>query len=329
MLMCFLETGSPIGNTVAMGASRRTTALPTAHGGSGEGTASAEISPVLSWAWEQQRIWSRTSDRLKKQLDLLRAASLLLGIVAAVLAVAATLVMGDRPVLGRSLGAATAISAGLATLVQRGVTTDRIRSWTRARSVSEALKTEVYSYLAGGTRYTERDQRDRTLYKRSRDLVNKVEGLLGLTVAVDPDDKPVPAVTSIDDYITHRVEQQIEGYYRPRAAIYLRRVWWLRATASALGAVAVVLSAVATWFELPPVSAWVPVATTIGTAVVAHIAASRYDHLIIEFQRTAYRLELLRQARSCEPGDDATFVDDCEDAISVENQGWMARWNDD
>ncbi|WP_298585305.1 DUF4231 domain-containing protein [uncultured Kocuria sp.] len=309
-----------------MGTSQRTTGKPTTHS---EGTVRAEASPALFWAWKQQRIWSRTSDRLKKQLDLFRAAALLLGILAAVLAVAATQVMGDQPVLGRSLGAGTAISAGLATLVQRGVTTDRIRSWTRARSVSEALKTEVYSYLAGGTRYTDSGQRDRILHQRSRDLVNKVEGLLGLTVAVAPDEKRVPAVTGIEDYITDRVEQQIEGYYRRKAAIYMRRVWWLRATASALGAVAVALSAVATWFELPPVSAWVPVATTIGTAVVAHIAASRYDHLIIEFQRTAYRLELLQQARACTPGDDATFVDDCEDAISVENQGWMARWNDD
>lgn len=312
-----------------MGASQRTPGHPTAEGDHERGTDLAAASPALSWAWEQQRIWSRTSDRLKKQLDRARAGALALGIVAAVLAVAATQVMGDQPVLGRSLGAATAISAGLATLLQRGVSTDRIRSWTRARSVSEALKTEVYSYLAGGTRYTHPGRRDRTLHRRSRDLVNKVEGLLGLTVAVGPDKKPVPHVTDIESYIACRVDQQIEGYYRPRAATYVRRVRRLRATASALGAVAVVLSAVATAFQLPPVSAWVPVATTVGTAVVAHIAASRYDHLIIEFQRTAYRLDLLKLGRACTPGDDAKFVDDCEDAISVENQGWMARWHDD
>lgn len=312
-----------------MGASRRTAGHPEARQELDVGTISDEISPTLCWAWAQQRTWSRTSDRLKKRLDLARKAALLLGVVTAVLAVAATQVMGDRPVLGQSLGAATAISAGLATLVQRGVTTDRIRSWTRTRSVSEALKTEVYSYLAGGTRYTDRDHRDRTLHRRSRDLANKVEGLLHLTVGTDPDDRPVPVVRNVDDYITHRVDQQIGAYYKPRAATYTCRARRLRGTATVLGAVAVVLSTVATSFELPSVSAWVPVATTVGTAVVAHTAASRYDHLIIEFQRTAYRLELLKQDRACTPGDDAKFIDDCEDAISVENQGWMARWNDD
>jgi len=48
----------------------------------------------------------------------------------------------------------------------------------------------------------------------------------------------------------------------------------------------------------------------------------------MEFLRTAQRLAELRDTFLRTPGSDpAAFIDDCEDAISVENQAWMARWN--
>jgi hypothetical protein len=34
-----------------------------------------------------------------------------------------------------------------------------------------------------------------------------------------PDDKPVPAVTGVDSYITERVNDQIDRYYRPKALV--------------------------------------------------------------------------------------------------------------
>ena len=73
-------------------------------------------------------------------------------------------------------------------------------------------------------------------------------------------------------------------------------------------------------------AAWVPVTTTASAAIVAHIAASRYDQLIIEYLRTADRLRYLRDTERSRLTP-AAFVDACEDTISVENQAWMARWN--
>ena len=64
----------------------------------------------------------------------------------------------------------------------------------------------------------------------------------------------------------------------------------------------------------------------IGTSVVAYIAAARYDHMVIEF--LAQRLDgLCRERRDHPDGDPAAFIDACEAAISVENQGWMASWD--
>jgi len=59
------------------------------------------------------------------------------------------------------------------------------------------------------------------------------------------------------------------------------------------------------------------------------MAAARYTHMIVEFLCTAQRLEQLRGSRADTPTDNAAFVDECEAGISIENQGWMARWVSD
>jgi hypothetical protein len=85
-----------------------------------------------------------------------------------------------------------------------------------------------------------------------------------------------------------------------------------------------VLAALAAAFQIGGLAAWVPVVTTIATSVTA----ARYDHLVIEYLRTAQRLQHLRQDHLANPASNpAAFIDACEAAISVENQGWMARWN--
>jgi hypothetical protein len=90
--------------------------------------------------------------------------------------------------------------------------------------------------------------------------------------------------------------------------------------------VAVVFAAVAASFDVAGLAAWVPVATTAGTSVVAYVAAARYDHQIIEYLRTAQQLDGLLGSRMDTPTGNAAFVDACEGVISIENQGWMARW---
>lgn len=125
-----------------------------------------------------------------------------------------------------------------------------------------------------------------------------------------------------------RVSDQIHNYYTKRAVIYETRVRRLRTVGDLLGVSTVVLAAVAAAFQIDGVAAWVPVLTTIGTSVAAHVAAARYDHLVIEFLRTAQRLEQLCDQHLGKPADNAaTFIDACEAAISVENQAWMARWD--
>jgi hypothetical protein len=245
-----------------------------------------------------------------------------------VLAVAADQAGGLSVVAGRVLSAAAAITAGLATLVQRRASTGQIRDWTRARSASEGLKTEIYRYLAGGTAYTSPGRRDQRLGAETRAITEAVADLRRHTLGIVPDTKPTPPVRDVDSYITERVNDQIGNYYTPRAGRYENRVRRLRMVGGLLGVTAVVLAALAAAFQIGGLAAWVPVVTTIATSVAAYIAAARYDHLVIEYLRTAQRLEHLRQEHLGHPASDpAAFIDACEAAISVENQAWMARRN--
>jgi Protein of unknown function (DUF4231) len=178
-------------------------------------------------------------DRAPQQsIDRARVVALVLAIAAATLAVAAVQVAGLASGAGRTLAAAAAISAGLGPLSQRRAGTDQIRAWTRARSASEALKTEVYSYLAGGSAYAG-DDRVRHLGEATRGIVADVADLQRLSLGITADDKPVPAVTGIDTYISERVNAQINGYYRPKAALYEQRVKRLHAVGDLLAVVAV------------------------------------------------------------------------------------------
>lgn len=284
-------------------------------------------SAQLTWAWAQQRTWSQAANRLKQRIDQARVAALLLGIATAVLAVAAYQADGLSKPAGQLLSAAAAITAGLATIVQRRVSTGQIKDWTRARSASEGLKTEIYSYLGGGTSYTGTD-RDQRLGARTSSIVEAVNDLQRHTLGIEPDSKPLPLVDDTGSYVTVRVNDQIHNYYDKKAVIYERRVRRLRAAGDLLGVTAVVLAAVAAAFGVETLAAWVPVVTTIGTSVVAYTAAARYDHLVIEFLRTSQRLVgLCREFRDNPGQNPAAFVDACEAAISVENQGWMARWD--
>ncbi len=291
----------------------------------------------LGWSWEHQRIWSLTADRLKADLDRARSIVLLLGIATAALAVAATQVSQVSEGWGRAVSVAAAVTAAVAVWQQRRVTTDGVRVWTRARSASEALKSVIYTHLATVSTQV-RDGADDApegppvipVGEEARRIIEDVADLQRHTLGIDSDGKPLPEVHDVESYIALRVNQQIDTYYRPKAAVYEQRVRRLRTLGDLLGILAAALAAAAAAFGWDQLAAWVPVVTTAAGAMTAHIAAARYDHLVIGYLRTAQHLAHLRD-RYLDGGrglvtDARAFVDECEAAISVENEGWMARW---
>jgi SMODS and SLOG-associating 2TM effector domain 1/Protein of unknown function (DUF4231) len=273
----------------------------------------------------RQQVWSETANRLKAGIVRARTAGLLLGIAAAVLAMGAVQLADAYEGVARACGVVAGLAAGLTPLVLRRAGTDQVRDWTRARSASEGLKSELYEYLAGGAAYLGGDPA-RHLAERTRSIDESMGDLLAHTAGVTATPKPMPDVHDAASYVAERVHPQIDHYYRPRAARYQVVVKRLRLVGDALGALAVVLGVAAGAGAPDQLAAWVPVVTTVAASLTAHVAASRYDHQIVEFLRTAQQLEHIVAAHAGGELDDSALVDGCEQVISVENQAWMTNW---
>ena len=281
--------------------------------------------------WSQQSVWSQAANRRKAAIGRSRAAALWLTIAGAVLAALATQLTpldGGWAGAGRGLALAAAVAVGLVPLLQGQLGKRAVADWTRARSVAETLKSEVVTYLAGVAPYRG-PERDRQLGERSDGVVAGAGDLLVHTTGIVPVARALPPIDGLDAYVAERLTRQIESYYRPRAARLKVRLGRVRAAGLALGATGAVLAALAGALGLGALAAWVAVVTTVSATLTAHAAAARYEYQLVEYLRTGAELERLRGRRPA-AGDQAgedDFVARCESVISIQNEGWMAKWS--
>jgi hypothetical protein len=285
----------------------------------------------LTWAWEKQSVWSQTADKLKRPLFRARMTSLWLTIVAAVLATVAVQIASLSDLAARILAAVAALAMGLVALLQKATNRDRVHDWTRARSVSEALKAEVFTFLAGVAPYRSADREERFLQNLNH-ILAVADDLTPSTIGVQPKKRDLPAVRDLPTYISDRVQQQIDAYYRPQSAAMKHRADLCRFAERALAALALLLSFATTITGWQGFTAWSPVITTIIVAVAAHAAVHRFDALALEYARTYEQLERLMlnrpdasaDATKVEKADD-DFVAAAEGVISIQNEAWMSR----
>ncbi|MFB6392912.1 DUF4231 domain-containing protein [Polymorphospora lycopeni] len=289
-------------------------------------TTSAE---VLAVRWRRQSVWSQGANQLKTQIQRARLGAMLLTVGGALFSAVSVQLISSVPTGAKVFAGLAAVSLGLVPVLGRGAGSTVVRDWTRARSVSEALKTEIYTYLAGVAPYRG-DDRATVLVDRLDALLTGTEDLEQYVAGIDPVPRSLPDVHDVDSYVQGRARAQIDGYYRRRAAELRRRVSLVRRIEFGLAMLGAVLAAVAGFVPGAGLTAWVGLVTTVSTAVVAHAAAERYEYQQIEFTRTADGLEdLLARYADGPGGDDAddALVAGCERVISIQNEGWMAKLN--
>lgn len=276
--------------------------------------------------WRQQSVWSEVANRLKR--DLQRKRDLVLGLtIAGALLSAAAVVAGLDSDAGKALAAVSAAAVGFAGLARARIGQDALQRWTRARSVAEALKSEVFLYQARVGDYARPDQ-DAVLDERATAVEQDAQDLVAQKSGIESRERPLPAVSDVESYMKVRVRGQIEDFYRPRARELDSRLRLARRVQGALAAAGVAVGAAAAIAEGDDVAVWLPVLTTIGASVAAYVAAERYEFLLTEYLRTADELERLRDRR----GGAAAMSDEermraAEHVISVQNEGWMAKLN--
>lgn len=255
-----------------------------------------------------------------------------LGIAGGTLGTAASQIMPWSPSAGKALAFCAAAAIGCVPVLSRGNRAKKIQDWTRLRSVSEALKNEVYLYLAKVTPY-DTGNVQRTLLERSGRIRADAADLLGSTEGLLPVARRLPAVSDAASYAEVRLKGQLTGYYRPKAREMNRLLGRVQRVEILLGIAGALLAAAAGTWEVGQLAAWVAVTATVGAAVSAHSSAAKYAYQQTEFSRTADELQRILDTweldRANGVQDDNAFVERCEHVISVLNDTWMVKWASD
>lgn len=284
------------------------------------------VTALVQQLWWEQSVWSRTANRMKKRIDTARWVALGLVVVVAGCGTGAAALAVAAPVAGRALAGVAAAGSAVLPMLRPLWSGDRLKNWTRARSVSEALKSEVYLWLARAGRYNG-DAEGTLLRARTRALQTDAADLVPQREQIEAETRAVPPIHDGRTYVDIRLAAQIDQYYVPRVARIVRTLRRLRVVEVALGLTGTVLGVVAAASAIS-LAAWITVVATIGTALATHIAAARYEFQRVEFERTAEKLRQLREDADA-PGvtnaDLTAIALRAEDVISVENQGWMVK----
>jgi hypothetical protein len=281
---------------------------------------------IVDDAWQHHRRWSKVASESSRTLSRWRARNLALILSGAVLGALAAQDQWFPTGLTIALGALGAAALAVAGIVQnRMLSPDKVRTRAESRAASESLKAVVYQYLAKVAPFAGPD-RDDQLAAKVDAVQNLARSYLSLAITTEPEGTPLPAVTSIDDYVTKRAEDQADWHAR-RISHHERlgRLWRnveLLATASAA-----VLAAVGGVLHGPDLSAWVAVATTAGAAVAAHIASEQHDRIAAGYASTTEELQrLIRDFRRAgqTPEAAARFAAAVERVLAAQNQSWSS-----
>lgn len=285
----------------------------------------APARPIVEYAWDQQSVWSQTANRLKATSQQRWRLRMILTVIAAALALAASQLKPVSTPASVVLAVVAAVALAGVGLLRAQQDVEQTRRWTQARSVSEALKADVYIYLAQSG-----DDGTEELRKQVRLLETGADDLRPYTAGVEAKVRSLPAVTDIDTYLEVRVRKsQIEDYYKPKAAQVRRQLRVAKTAEITLALAAAVLAAVAA--VSANAGAWAAVVTTAVGAVTAYAAAERYEFLWIEYTRTASQLGRLLTFQTGTDGSELSGLDlvrECEQVISIQNEAWMAKWGE-
>lgn len=295
---------------------------------------------IISDVWIRSKAWSSAANRFQKQLKNWRRRQLICIIAGSAMATAAATDLfglnaasGDSMAVGnRIISGCAAVALALVGFIQQNfLSLSQTESWPRARSVSEALKCEVYRFRAGASPYEVPPEQDvTTALQHLSSVIAEEEDKVGdLLPEVRFDEETadgVPGPMAPDDYIKSRLNDQIDAFYLPLARKNLHQAKTARGATLALALLGLVIAGFMSAGLLIAFGAWVAVLTTISAAVGSFSALSRYESLASLYAKQALSLDRLRTGwRSGRYTDWSDFVNKCEETILAENRSWMAE----
>lgn len=303
---------------------------------------------VVASAWADHALWLDVATRLGDSIRLWRARAALAGVAGLFLSLLATTLAADTP--GRRLVATLGVLllALVPVLQQRLLSADRVLAWTRARSVSEQLKSAIYRHLMGALPAAPLDDGspapDATgpgnLVRHCRAIKRDAADLALLAATTPPHATTGKVRLTLDDYLTDRLDDQI-AWYRRKGLTLGNEAQRLQRIEFALGLLAVVLSALVgnllpaaatpAVLESSPLAPWLALIASATAALTSHIAGTRNLEVAAKYFATQDMLRTVRDEWRVDPDRDAParvlrLVQDAEAVMAAEHGGWVNGW---
>lgn len=260
--------------------------------------------------------------------------------------------------LFRVLGLALAVLAGLAAAghsyyTASSIGVEREQEWLKARGLAEKAFSEGHLYLCRAGPYdADAKTREERLGKAIEEFLEAGEPILpGFELPSDadwrqareksPDDARLAVPDrywSMDDYLARRVDDQTR-YYQQRAKDHREyaeagraRVMIVGSASAAFGAIAspLVMFAGGRYANIFASAAWMPILTTVSSAVTTYHYQNRLHIIHALYERTAHELRALRRswdrldaAQRTRRGSE--FVEKFEKVLTQEHEQWASE----
>jgi len=187
-------------------------------------------------------------------------------VVGAVAGTAAASLSDAAPVAGKFLAGVAAAASAILPFLRPAWSGKSLKNWTRARSISEALKSEVFLWLAAAGPYSH-DPTAAKLRDRTDKVLGDAADLNQYWGGITAKARDLPAVHNVASFFEKRVRQQIDEYYAKKAKLIQGRIRLFRGIEITLSAIGVVLGGV-TAIIGGSLTAWIAVVATIGDSAI-------------------------------------------------------------
>jgi len=284
----------------------------------------------LDVVWREFRLWDARAVRADTRLKRARRGALFCALAGAACgALAGQLGLSEATpeasALPERLGMLSALLVGLAAWIGRELLDpESERRRTGARALAESIKREVHLVLMQVPPY------DSDLAsERLEEAVSRVRMKVGVadrayTTTLPEGDESLPQVGTVEEYVTNRVEDQIDWHER-KVALYAVQLDRWRRGRLVLSLLAMVLALGAS--EAAAFPLWVPVVTTFGGLLAAHMGALRLSSMIPSYEQTAFRLRyVLADWKDGKIASPVELVRRSESILADENATWLAAW---
>lgn len=266
-------------------------------------------------------------------------------------------VLGQFEILGfeiqHMLAALSAIAIALATFAgSKILSNDLEKAQLKARAAAEALKVQAFLYSMKAPPYSGKSA-EKNLFKRIEIILQEVASLTPELSTITESKKSKFALflskiylgknaasaetrwiqrfkedMSFEDYVQERVNGQIHGYYRVKAAQFQRTINNANAATMVFGFLGIAIGTIGATTN-PGLSMWIGLLSTGTASIASYIHAGKYEYLLMSYVSTASQLELLsaRFQSMTEPSERTRqrFVSETETIFAAEHNSWISE----